>query len=959
MIRHLLKDALLLLFCFGCVLEGYTQGWENIYDNTNDYINTTEVVVTADSHYVAASDVLQWSPTLRHWLQLVKTDQNGNEIWNKEVFPPSPYFGFQFNDLTTTLDGGFALVGMFHEANGSLRHGILMKLDAQGDTLWTRALESSEFDILHGITPTPDGGYLLSGSNLGNAPHYWFVRKVDATGDLIWQYTFETPPTYQWNWDRAKKTVLLPNGNSLSLISMTGNILLVELDADGQLIAEYPLTNPYNFALVAGDLTLTPAGEALAGAFQIIVSGDNERLHASTMIWKLNNDMQEDWQLVSDSSTVVQWITSLSVNADNELFVGRLNAVEKRNSGTGELICEINADSLRPWGKPYVQALPEGEAIIATTYYPVEGEWEPSYLSLAKMTANCQAAQERIAGYAMVNLAEDCNSLSPGDSLSNWVVELRKDTLSFIKFTDSIGYFEFPVSPGEYTLTLHEPMHYWESCADTLPIALELGDTVIQELSALILEGCPFLVTDLSLGNPRPCFARTASIAYANLGPASVEDAYLELQLDSNLSITVSSHLYDELPGHLYRFELGTLSTTEIGRIQLSLLAACNPELIDSLTCLSATLYPQSACGDNNWDGPIIEINGTCNDEEVSFEVKNIGLGNMIGPQEIIVIEDDVMYFQTDFELDAGGSTTIDLPNANAVYAARAEQVPGYPFGDYAYDFVSHCFNPQVGTPFNNAFIGQFPYNETVPYTDTECRVYVNSYDPNQKVASPIGFGADHYIEPNTQLEYHIDFQNTGTDTAYTVVIRDTLSTHLNLLSMRPGGASHDFELAVENSHILVFTFDNINLVDSVTDEPLSHGFVAYSIQPKADLPNETRIENSAAIYFDFNPPIITNTTWHTIGREFLILDVDEPFEDLFQYDIYPNPVASGAILSFKDFEWPRAKLRLYNSLGQQVTVLTIENGRTVVNQQLSAGAYFFQLWAEGQLLGTGKLITQ
>jgi hypothetical protein len=56
------------------------------------------------------------------------------------------------------------------------------------------------------------------------------------------------------------------------------------------------------------------------------------------------------------------------------------------------------------------------------------------------------------------------------------------------------------------------------------------------------------------------------------------------------------------------------------------------------------------------------------------------------------------------------------------------------------------------------------------------------------------------------------------------------------------------------------FKFENILLVDSNTNEPLSHGFVRYRIQPKTNFSAGDSITNFAAIYFDFNEPVITNT---------------------------------------------------------------------------------------------------
>jgi hypothetical protein len=110
-------------------------------------------------------------------------------------------------------------------------------------------------------------------------------------------------------------------------------------------------------------------------------------------------------------------------------------------------------------------------------------------------------------------------------------------------------------------------------------------------------------------------------------------------------------------------------------------------------------------------------------------------------------------------------------------------------------------------------------------------------------------------------------FQNTGTDTAFNVVVRDTLSQHLDIESFQLGASSHPCRLVVsgQGRPVLNFHFDNILLPDSNVNEPMSHGQVTFTIRPKRNLPPGTRIENFADIYFDFNDPIRTNTTVNTL----------------------------------------------------------------------------------------------
>jgi len=148
--------------------------------------------------------------------------------------------------------------------------------------------------------------------------------------------------------------------------------------------------------------------------------------------------------------------------------------------------------------------------------------------------------------------------------------------------------------------------------------------------------------------------------------------------------------------------------------------------------------------------------------------------------------------------------------------------------------------------------------------------------DPNDKLVTPSREDPEskNYTLLNEQLDYTIRFQNTGTDTAFTVKIVDTLSNKLNYQSIEPIAASHDYTFNITEEGILTFQFDNILLPDSTTNETESHGFVTFNIAPVNELVQMDEIQNNAGIYFDFNQPIITNTVSSTFV-EFLDEDMD------------------------------------------------------------------------------------
>jgi hypothetical protein len=149
------------------------------------------------------------------------------------------------------------------------------------------------------------------------------------------------------------------------------------------------------------------------------------------------------------------------------------------------------------------------------------------------------------------------------------------------------------------------------------------------------------------------------------------------------------------------------------------------------------------------------------------------------------------------------------------------------------------------------------PKKDTFPLDNLDSlRLMVTgSFDPNDKTVLPEG-KIPFFTK---ELDYLIRFQNTGNDTAFKVVVVDTLPPNLDILSVKNIVASHPFSVSVMKN-ILTFTFSNILLPDSFVNERASHGFIRFKVMPKKALKVGESIANKAAIYFDFNKPIITNT---------------------------------------------------------------------------------------------------
>ncbi|HYF29924.1 MAG TPA: T9SS type A sorting domain-containing protein [Chitinophagaceae bacterium] len=133
-------------------------------------------------------------------------------------------------------------------------------------------------------------------------------------------------------------------------------------------------------------------------------------------------------------------------------------------------------------------------------------------------------------------------------------------------------------------------------------------------------------------------------------------------------------------------------------------------------------------------------------------------------------------------------------------------------------------------------------------------------YDPNDKRESTGDNFSLQDVFDGKHINYTIRFQNTGNDTAFNIFIRDTLDAKLDWTTMEMVSSSHPYRLTITDGNKLEWTFSNIHLVDSVHNEPASHGYISYSIKPISTLAAGDIIQNSASIYFDFNLPVKTNT---------------------------------------------------------------------------------------------------
>jgi len=229
--------------------------------------------------------------------------------------------------------------------------------------------------------------------------------------------------------------------------------------------------------------------------------------------------------------------------------------------------------------------------------------------------------------------------------------------------------------------------------------------------------------------------------------------------------------------------------------------------------------------------------------------------------------------------------------------------------------------------------------------------VFLCAYDPNDKQVFPAGVTDENLtLFDETEFEYLIRFQNTGNYPAQDITVTDTLDSNLDISTFQFIKASHEVSQIKSAGGSLEFVFKNIFLPDSVNNEPESHGFIQFKIKRKDNLPEGTRIENTAHIYFDFNPAIVTNTVFNTMVSQ-IISNVSEKDRNQKGFILAPNP-AQESVTLLMDNPSQTENWVLFNAQGQVMDTGTIHGQQTKIeSKNYQAGVYFVKVGTDIQKL--------
>lgn len=232
--------------------------WTSVIPNSNGCTVSLAgcVCQTLDEGYLVAGH--GWKDPNDNQIMLFKVNTSGEAEWVKEIGGPSDDFGA---NIQSTYDGNYLLAGYTFSYGEGLCDGYLIKIDPNGEILWTSTAGGADFDSFRFARPTTDGGYIAVGSTQSfGKGEQGFVVKTDANGLVQWTAAHggNANEGFEGVIETANHDYLI-TGSTNSFGSGEHDFWIVRIDAAGSLL---------------GMETYGGANEDFGATIEIMANGD-------------------------------------------------------------------------------------------------------------------------------------------------------------------------------------------------------------------------------------------------------------------------------------------------------------------------------------------------------------------------------------------------------------------------------------------------------------------------------------------------------------------------------------------------------------------------------------------------------------------------------------------------------------------------------------------------------------
>lgn len=343
--KHFIPLCLIIfsmVFLEGTSAQHPEDSWSNLFGDPDYPQSGNAVLETTDGGYIITGTKNIDIMLDQNEVCILRIDADGNELWSKTY---GGEYSVQGSSICQANDGGFLIAGSIKLISGAKADAWILKINANGDSLWSSSFGGTSADMAYCIRPTSDNGFIITGFNsvplsgdgdqvmlvkmdsIGNIGMHevygdeyqnhgywveetsdggyiiagrtyrsytgnsdWLVIKTDAEGDTLWSYIYGLQED-DVAWRVIENT---EDGNYLVIGNLTVVVEMIDkdyyyfpfgvdcLDKDGNLLWQkiYGLYKPHN----AYDATLTHDGNLMVGGTNF----DPDWTHSDIFLYEID-----------------------------------------------------------------------------------------------------------------------------------------------------------------------------------------------------------------------------------------------------------------------------------------------------------------------------------------------------------------------------------------------------------------------------------------------------------------------------------------------------------------------------------------------------------------------------------------------------------------------------------------------------------------------------------------------